>query len=140
MVCDIEALRIRLKKIYEEEKNNRPSIVFLEDPPVLGNKQAVRKIKKTVVIEKKKQTPKRDDSKVKKAINFIEINYISKCLEDMKPFERAVQTQNKRELSKLSVTLKVDLGKLYGIPGAYHRTEDQEIDKIIKQINKLRFE
>lgn len=138
MVCDIDALRIRLKKIYEEEKNNRRSIIFLEDLPVLGNKQVVPKMKKTMV--EKKKVVARNDNKVKKAINFIEINYISKLLEDMKPFERAVETKNKRELSKLSVTLKVDLGKLYGIPGAYHKTDDKDVDEIIKQINKFRFE
>lgn len=139
MPCDIDALRIRLKKIYNEEKQNRRHIIFLEDPPVINCQRVVSKIKKTKV-QKKKDVVVSDDTKTKKAIEFIEMNYISKMLEDMKPFARAVETKNKRELSKLSVTLKVDLGKLYGIPGAYHKTEDPEIDNIIQRINKVRFE
>lgn len=129
---DITNLRIRLKKITEEETEHRKSrqIVFLEEPPVCKNfiyDFSPKKIK--------------ESPQIKKIVNYIEENFLCAILKDkMDLYKEASSSTSKKNknLEKLSKKYKINLGELHGIKGDYCETENSELDSIIKRLSKLR--
>lgn len=131
MPKDIESLKIRLKKIAQEELEYKLSkrIVFLEEPPVCSNVS-------WVFCRRKRDTPK-----LKKIVEYIEENFLCEIFKDKigiyREAAKSIAKKNKK-LEKLSDKYKVNLGEFLGIQGDFHETENQELDVMIKRLVSLR--